>query len=90
MAPDASMIVHINAPAADSKIVVERECGSCQTDARLFCEHVPWYGWTVTCLSCGEEWQDGERMPRPFERGWREKRIAEAEHRLRAWESCLC
>lgn len=42
-----------------------------------------WYGWLVTCLRCGEQWEDGEVLPRPCERGWRVKSIQEARKRYR-------
>jgi hypothetical protein len=38
-----------------------------------------WYGETLTCLGCGDSWQDGERGYRPFQRGWRQKAIAQAK-----------
>jgi len=37
-----------------------------------------WYGWFVVCLTCGERWEDGEPVERPFERGWRHASMAEA------------
>ena len=41
----------------------------------------PWYGWTLTCLGCGDRWLDGERLERPFMRGWRQEAIRRAaEH----------
>jgi len=35
----------------------------------------------ITCLRCGENWQDQEMSPRPFEPGWRKKSV-EAAKRL--------
>ena len=43
-----------------------------------------WYGWFVTCLRCGESWEDGEMLPRPFMRGWRAHSIASARERYRS------
>lgn len=37
-----------------------------------------WYADTLTCLGCGDAWAGGERMPRPFARGWRKERITRA------------
>ena len=45
-------------------------------------DHGPYYGPTVTCLGCGDSWSCGERLERPFRRGWRKDAIAEAK---RAW-----
>ena len=42
-----------------------------------------WYGWMVTCLRCGESWQDGEMLMRPCEPGWRPKAIQAARTRYR-------
>lgn len=39
----------------------------------------PWYGAIWTCLGCGDSWGDGERLERPFARGWRPKAIARAK-----------
>jgi hypothetical protein len=42
-----------------------------------------WYGWYVTCLRCGERFADGEWMPRPAERGWRQDSIRSARRQYR-------
>jgi hypothetical protein len=49
----------------------------------------PWYGHIVTCTNCGDRWGLGEGMfGRPFERGWRQKRIDSA---LAEWDAaCDC
>jgi len=51
---------------------------------RCLCEFQEWYGWNVTCISCGEQWQDGEMLPRPFAPHWRKDNIENAKKRLRA------
>lgn len=38
-----------------------------------------WYGITWTCCGCGDSWSDGERMERPFARGWRERAMGRAK-----------
>lgn len=43
-----------------------------------------WYGWTWTCLGCGDSWADGERGYRPFKRGWRKEAISRA---VAAWNA---
>lgn len=57
---------------------MHRRCPTCARSRRMLGRFQPHYGWLVTCLGCGDSWQDGERMPRPFMRGWREKQIKEA------------
>lgn len=42
-----------------------------------------WYGWTITCLGCGDSWADGEMLPRPFKPRWRTESIAEARQRYK-------
>ena len=56
------------------------ECPTCE-QRRWFLIHFDgiWYGDTKTCLTCGDMWQDGFRLQRPFEPGWRQKRIAAAK-----------
>ncbi|NUP18361.1 MAG: hypothetical protein HOZ81_20210 [Streptomyces sp.] len=46
-------------------------------------DHGPYYGPMLTCLGCGDAWSCGERLERPFRRGWRQDAIAEAR---RAWD----
>ena len=38
-----------------------------------------YYGDLTTCVSCGDSWSEGERMERPFRRGWRAESIATAK-----------
>lgn len=58
-------------------------CPTCKTRRRFIGADALWYGTTWTCCRCGDSWADGERMERPFARGWR----AEATRRARAsWE----
>ena len=59
-------------------------CPTCKRDTLKLCQHYEWYGWSVTCLECGERWEDGERLPRPFAPRWREKNIERAEKRIAA------
>jgi hypothetical protein len=51
-------------------------CPTCKTRRRMS-EHWDgaWYGSTLSCMSCGEMWQDGVRGYRPFQRGWRQERV---------------
>lgn len=63
------------------------ECPICTTRKR-FVETWggAWYGSTLTCLGCGDQWQDGELGYRPFQRGWREKSKARAREK---WTTAL-
>lgn len=43
----------------------------CKTEMVIQFPNNPFYGPTIGCTKCGESWADGERLPRPFYRGWR-------------------
>ena len=75
-------ILHIHAPQPDRTEVKEIWCPNCGASREMLAEHVPWYGWGLTCLSCGDAWEDGERLPRPFKPRWREESITRAQERL--------
>jgi len=50
----------------------------CPTEAtrrRMVVRDHGWWGVTWHCCGCGDSWSDGERLPRPFMRGWRDKAI---------------
>lgn len=53
-------------------------CPTCDRRRRFYGTFAHWYGWTWTCLACGDRWQDGERGERPFMRGWRAESMARA------------
>ena len=48
--------------------------------------HEMYYGTTRMCVGCGDAWEDGQRRPRPFRRGWRVDAVRRAR---RLWESAL-
>ena len=75
--------IHICQPKVDFFKLSVRRCPTCRKRRRMLVEHFAWYGFTVTCLTCGDEWQDGERCMRPCERGWRPKAVARAKARLK-------
>ena len=50
-------------------------CPCCLSRRTMVGLYQEWYGWMVTCLGCGDRWNDGELMPRPFCRGWRQDNI---------------
>ncbi len=58
-------------------------CPTCVHRRRMLAEHELWAGTTRTCLTCGDAWSDGERLPRPFARGWRAEAVAQARTRAR-------
>lgn len=62
----------------DEQRVEVEDCPTCKGPQQMFCQHEDWYGWTVTCLTCGERWMDSEMCPRPFAPGWRKKQAQEA------------
>ncbi len=66
-------LVHINAPRAVDFGIRRARCPTCDRPTRFVCFFYEWYGWGTTCLACGERWEDGEMLERPFVRGWREK-----------------
>ncbi len=76
------MTVHIHAPQPDHQRLVYTRCPTCNANTFRACFHVPWYGWDSTCLRCGERWEDGERLSRPFMPRWRKLSIQRARNRF--------
>lgn len=58
-------------------------CPTCKARKRAVAAFEDWYGWTETCLGCGDCWTDGEMHERPFARGWRKQSVDSAK---RLWE----
>lgn len=71
----AENFVHIRAPEPVEEWCQVNLCPTCERPRRMFVRYLEWYGATVTCAGCGEEWQDGYRSDRPFMPGWRRKNI---------------
>ena len=63
-----------------------RECPTCKTRRRFVVQSFVWYDSIWTCCTCGDEWSAGERLARPFHRGWRAERSAVAR---RKWATAL-
>ena len=63
-----------------------RHCPTCKHRRRFVRRWEMWYGWDEQCTACGDRWQDGERCPRPFVRGWRKEATAKAKER---WAQAL-
>lgn len=55
---------------------VIRECPAEHKVRRIVGRFQHWYGFEWYCLGCGDRWTMDEFGPRPFERGWRAKAIA--------------
>jgi hypothetical protein len=76
--------VHICAPPVTRRRIVGMDCPCCGKWTRVMQFFYEWYGASCTCLRCGDRWSDGERLERPFARGWRAKSIADAKKHWRA------
>ena len=55
------------------------ECDTCKRQRRFLETHEEYYGYRHTCLTCGEKYADFERLPRPFEPGWRKRNVESAK-----------
>lgn len=53
-------------------------CPTCGRRRRMVAMIQEWYDPVVTCCACGESWEGGERLQRPFARGWRQAASARA------------
>ena len=74
--------VHIHRPPVMENRRSRRHCPTCKRRTTFACFLYQWYGWDVTCLACGENWQDGEHAERPFAPGWRKANIDAAKRLL--------
>jgi len=61
-----------------------RECPTCECRRRFVVQSYVWYDAIWTCCACGDSWSAGERMGRPFRRGWRADAIRKAQ---RKWDA---
>lgn len=69
-------------------------CWTCKVKTRMVQRwEGAYYGSTLRCLECGDQWMDGERAERPFYRYWKRDRIQTAtdmwDHALsdEAWDA---
>ncbi len=76
------MTGNICAPAPVEIKTTLIDCPTCEKKTEFLCEYYEWYGGEITCLNCGDSWNEEGRAPRPFERGWREKSISRAKATL--------
>jgi hypothetical protein len=56
------------------------DCPTCEARTITYGWFEKWYGWDITCLSCGERWfpDEGEIAERPFRPRWRNENIEAA------------
>jgi hypothetical protein len=69
--------IHVNRPRLKHFAAVN-DCPTCERPRRMLGSHADWYWTTWTCAGCGDQWQDGERLERPFSLGWRRESIERA------------
>ena len=74
--------LHINWTRYTASFCGVNICPTCQRPRRMLAQFQDWYGTTWTCAGCGDQWQDGERLERPFEPGWRRRSIEYARREL--------
>lgn len=77
------MDIHIHAPLPCRKECRREKCPVCEKRSVILSWFTDWYGWSSTCLRCGDRWEDGELLPRPFAPRWRERNKEEARKRWR-------
>jgi hypothetical protein len=73
-------VIHICWRNISKRKVEKQHCPTCESEQEFYCEFEEWYGWTVTCLNCGDRWMDGELCPRPFARAWRKESVEYARN----------
>lgn len=67
-------------------------CPVCEHRRRHVIALFVWYAAHITCCACGDSWADGERMPRPFRRGWRCEAVRQARAQwdeAQSWDDAL-
>lgn len=74
--------IHIHNPQPDDVWCSVENCPTCQRPRRFYATHTPWYGVDWYCAGCGDHWKDGERLPRPFARGWRQPQVRWVRQKL--------
>lgn len=69
-------------PTIVARRIVRGHCPNCNRRTFFAGWFQVWYGWHETCLKCGDRWQDGEALQRPFMPRWRQESIEGAR---KAW-----
>lgn len=72
-------ILHICRPTVTKMHIERQNCPTCNKRRFLLMWFEDWYGWYGVCLKCGERWGGGERLERPFCRGWRKDSVDQAK-----------
>jgi hypothetical protein len=80
-------VIHVHAPKPSKTEVVKFHCSNCDCAREGLAEYTEWYGYELTCLNCGDVYDEDGRRERPFERGWRKKSVDAARERLERSES---
>ena len=73
-------------PTITKQITHFSKCPTCKKRRKFYGWFQEYYGWHMTCLSCGDQWQDGEMLERPFMPGWRKKNIEYARRKIKEIE----
>ena len=86
----SKLLTHVKPTAVEfcranyDRVWIQRNpCPFCEKRAFMVGSHEAWYGTDWTCLGCGNRWCDGERMPRPFEPKWWDRRKRDAREHYR-------
>jgi len=74
-------MIHVCSPKMKKWELRRFKCPNCGK-RRMLVRYYEWYGASMSCMRCGDEWHDGELSPRPFARGWRKEAIRLLEIRL--------
>lgn len=77
--------IHIHSPQATDRHMRREDCPWCKRRTFFLGFYTPWYGFTWTCLKCGDSHDGEEWSPRPFERAWRKRAVDSVKKRWRAW-----
>jgi len=81
--------VSICRPTVTDRKLKRLSCPTCKKKRMMWMWFQEWYGWHVTCLGCGEQWQDGEMLERPFMPAWRKKNIERAKKNMTEFKAAL-
>ena len=74
--------IHINWTRYSETWCAVNDCPTCERPRRMLGQFQEYYGTTWTCAGCGDQWQDGEMLERPFCPGWRKDNIQRARKTL--------
>lgn len=78
----AEPTIHINWTRYSCNEIAVIECPTCKGFTEALARFQEWYGWTETCLCCGDRWTDGEMHERPFKPRWRKENIERAQRAI--------